>query len=1599
MMNKLIVSGLAIASALSLQAVELITSDGAWTSSGLVSSSNGNAQANLNANGVFNPWGGATFSGVNNENVYMSMQTKAGNPQQYYTAGYTYSYQSTAYAMNANGLTNQVAYLTADGETIEASRISGPNSLGNGGPWDPNTISSSFAVATGDAVVSQRIGLRLTSENVQSRFKADGLSGVSALLTEHANFNDDGIIYSTAFNKDGDNNLIADDFVLDMTLSGVLQADGYLELDYSSSGTKDTATLASTTDTFRENTTYQISFTAQKSQNNDTSQMDLSFELGDHFTTNIEVGVDMSNYEFKVDASAAGIAGKPLSIKITPAGVPAGDTTDRFLLDDFQLAAPTPAIELDGSATGDSVDEGRPADTLVGSLAVINANTTFSYSLVDSHQYPDNASFELTGSRSSYLLTADSFDYETKSSYRIRVQATETGPGSLVLTNTFTITVNEDEKQYFIIHGAPNQTSLQNREFPAMNPGSRRQVAFAPLLLPLVTPVEDLRNAVNRCLDSAEQSGYPVFFHLDDWNHTPIAPDQSPTGAEYQNDPEMVEWTAFPAQGEEHGPLLVRRWLNWGSWQVLGPSPNFESPKFRELMRERLADGIAKPIADRVAKWKQEGRYYLFAGIDVGWETGYYTMDHIAPGMLQGENNINTGYAALHARGHNAASVAQVAAQNGITVRKAHQLLMNDVKRDYTAFLTRAVHESGISKNRIYTHYAQVGFLPNDPLQDDGRASTIEATINDYSRTGFTGSATEKQGEIAELLAKHGRSKFGIVELNFFPDLLQEDYAHQYFNDNFKLGATMITIYGWWTTASGQPGLAAGIRRWLDEDDGIWSGPPPAGWSTNAMSGDADSGISTSKTYTHAVDLGDEQAASVSINGVPFHQGGVSGTDAAHGGSYFLKETTGLVTDRGSPVTGEMHELLDDFYYGGDPTVLYLNGLEAGSRYVTRFYVSDASGESAMDLTHNDSVRSVFRVDRSGDHFPGAIISYEGTAQAGGLLAFRAAQVGGAPRFHGFTVEKAAIQNETHLIADLFNTGVDAQGHLLEVGAADPHYTLSGPQLPATSPQAMVTIPNAAWNSGNEPFSRWIGPANGDVAVAGGTYIYTTTFTIEAGVIPATAQITGYLFADDTDVTVYLNGVRALSRSFPWNTDDTASYSRNDVVRENANAFSIVDGQNGGAGPVRFQTGRNTLVFSVPEVGVTPSGLRTYGMKGTVSSDRRDIPPKTVLQDSFDVPGGTWQEFVLQVNKDARQDGGAVVVNYDSANTNTQCLTQVYLTQTEDDLIGNGAGVLVMRNAPFSNGGTSIGVASAVINEDLAPSLAGNRYMISYSGVMADRSAAVVNNPATVNSWYHSVSLGGSTNSPGEPNQAGADLGFLIEWDGTAQVFADGTLLGSKVVPGIFAAFNAPFDVVLEIDEISMSASVSVEVGGVLTEVGTFDFDFDAGETARRLQFHSRLHTDGLPDNPGSFDAIVDAHVNDLKVTASVITKNHSIPHQWLTTVMGITSNYEEAIISDTDGDGLLAWEEYLSGTDPTSRESYLCIDRIEPVSTNIRLSWEHAAVDAGLPPIHLQWSPDLNLDNWVTIETYTPVDGVHTWDFVPNTDSAFFRLSVPNEP
>jgi hypothetical protein len=96
---------------------------------------------------------------------------------------------------------------------------------------------------------------------------------------------------------------------------------------------------------------------------------------------------------------------------------------------------------IDPALSPKTVDENVAADTLVGTLSMLETSGNFTYSLPGG--VLDNNKFKLDGAINSNVLTDAVFDFETKDSYDIRVVATEDGGGGQVLTNEVTISVND----------------------------------------------------------------------------------------------------------------------------------------------------------------------------------------------------------------------------------------------------------------------------------------------------------------------------------------------------------------------------------------------------------------------------------------------------------------------------------------------------------------------------------------------------------------------------------------------------------------------------------------------------------------------------------------------------------------------------------------------------------------------------------------------------------------------------------------------------------------------------------------------------------------------------------------------------------------------------------------------------------------------------------------------------------------------------------------------------------------------------------------------------------------------------------------------------
>ncbi|MEO9590433.1 MAG: cadherin domain-containing protein, partial [Rhodopirellula bahusiensis] len=109
--------------------------------------------------------------------------------------------------------------------------------------------------------------------------------------------------------------------------------------------------------------------------------------------------------------------------------------------------APT-AIAVDNS----DVEENADVGTTVGTLSTTDANSmdSFIYTLVSGTGDTDNASFAIDGGD---LVTAASLDFETQSSYSVRIQSTD--PFGLSTVETFTITATD-------VNDAPTAITIDN---------------------------------------------------------------------------------------------------------------------------------------------------------------------------------------------------------------------------------------------------------------------------------------------------------------------------------------------------------------------------------------------------------------------------------------------------------------------------------------------------------------------------------------------------------------------------------------------------------------------------------------------------------------------------------------------------------------------------------------------------------------------------------------------------------------------------------------------------------------------------------------------------------------------------------------------------------------------------------------------------------------------------------------------------------------------------------------------------------------------------------------------------------------------------------
>ncbi len=128
-------------------------------------------------------------------------------------------------------------------------------------------------------------------------------------------------------------------------------------------------------------------------------------------------------------------------------------TADGWYIDYVTVSVPaTNQAPTDIALNNNTVAEGQPIATTVGTLSTSDPDVgnTFTYTLVAGTGGTDNASFQIAGN---LLKTNAVFDFETKSSYGVRVRSTD--QGGLSFDKAFTITVTNANE-------APSDILLSN---------------------------------------------------------------------------------------------------------------------------------------------------------------------------------------------------------------------------------------------------------------------------------------------------------------------------------------------------------------------------------------------------------------------------------------------------------------------------------------------------------------------------------------------------------------------------------------------------------------------------------------------------------------------------------------------------------------------------------------------------------------------------------------------------------------------------------------------------------------------------------------------------------------------------------------------------------------------------------------------------------------------------------------------------------------------------------------------------------------------------------------------------------------------------------
>ena len=267
-----------------------------------------------------------------------------------------------------------------------------------------------------------------------------------------------------------------------------------------------------------------------------------------------------------------------------------------------------------------------------------------------------------------------------------------------------------------------------------------------------------IQKIISESFAVSKKENVAVYFTLYSQDHpTPFIwnwydPKQPGYNADNKNNVEWTDWSGTPTK--------TRYSIQEGETR-LPPVLCYNSPKVLSEVSFLASQVIGPAVVQGVNDLKTAGKESLFGGVTLSEELSlddYTGIDKLNPTLgkemtQDGALKMRLGYCALTNAGYSAAKPPA-----------SYPAALAKINQDYAAYWAKQLLESGVSKDKLFTHVAPT----SDPAYLQYTNAPIDTAFNDYSTPGWTtylaGPLTSGLQVLYQAVAAHGLTRWGSTE-------------------------------------------------------------------------------------------------------------------------------------------------------------------------------------------------------------------------------------------------------------------------------------------------------------------------------------------------------------------------------------------------------------------------------------------------------------------------------------------------------------------------------------------------------------------------------------------------------------------------------------------------------------------------------------------------------------------------------------------------------------------------------------------------------------------------------------------------------------------